>query len=640
MFKTNLTQVMMAFVCMFAVTAAYAQPIFTEDFEGSVGANGIPAGWTETGLSLDGIYAVGTSVQANASGYWPVPAHGKFAMTNDDVCGNVPANCNKSADRLILPVQDFSSITGGVQLTCDLYMDGLYGSSGAVEVSTNGGTTWTVVYVMPNATTWQDGSAINLSAYIGQSAVLIAFKYSDGGQWATGLAVDNVIIEPKPTHDLAIGLPSEDANGWTRTFIPVTGFKFMPANQIVKSELLFGATVSNRGTSTETNVYTRLNVARITAPNTFTNVYTDTIRLGSIAPDSLAWAVKDMTDSLWATPGNYRYEYIVIADSVDLKPASDTIRGFFTLTVDFWSKVDRATDGGPFGDNAYLPGVTAPNFVALQEWGTMYYMPKGANYVLDTMTVRLFSAASAAATSGTYQGRIYKITDGNASNSFDDILVDKTLMAIVADTIAITAGANYVRNLTEFKDVNTFATFMFEDDEIYYISVYQENTIAPGLNDGTVRNGFFVYGQTTNHDGFVYGNGANFQFYNPLITRENNAATPTAYEYGWSGGPEPSIFLNLSPFTGVEQVASAELAGVELFPNPTVKEFTVTLNLDAAADVRYLLTDINGRVIDIQYAKNASNESRTWDVTNFPAGVYFMHVKANGVTTTKRIVKK
>ena len=36
-----------------------AQIFFTEDFEGLTGANGLPTGWTETGLSTDGIYDVG-----------------------------------------------------------------------------------------------------------------------------------------------------------------------------------------------------------------------------------------------------------------------------------------------------------------------------------------------------------------------------------------------------------------------------------------------------------------------------------------------------------------------------------------------------------------------------------------------------
>jgi hypothetical protein len=64
------------------------------------------------------------------------------------------------------------------------------------------------------------------------------------------------------------------------------------------------------------------------------------------------------------------------------------------------------------------------------------------------------------------------------------------------------------------------------------------------------------------------------------------------------------------------------------------------LNLDQASDVRFILTDAVGRVIDIKYANNVSTETRSWDITNFPAGVYFLHVKANGVSTSKKVVKR
>jgi len=79
---------------------------------------------------------------------------------------------------------------------------------------------------------------------------------------------------------------------------------------------------------------------------------------------------------------------------------------------------------------------------------------------------------------------------------------------------------------------------------------------------------------------------------------------------------------------------------VELFPNPTVKDFTVNLELDNASDVKYILTDLTGRVLDIKFAKNVTTESRSWDISNYPSGVYFMNVHANGKVSSKRIVKK
>ncbi len=444
-------------------------------------------------------------------------------------------------------------------------------------------------------------------------------------------------------NDVAVGVSSEDDNGWERDYIRIPGFTSMPLSQLETSELMFGAVVKNRGLNDASNVLLTLNVDEVTGPGTFNTVYTDTLQIGALAANSVAWGYGDMDSMTWASIGDYRYQYIVSMDSVDEKTSSDTISGFFSLTQNTWSKVDLATDGGPFGDNAYLPGVTPPNFVALQEWGTMYYFPNGEGYTLDTLTVRLFSSQTAQDTQAIYQARIYKIVDDG--DGVLDILLDKSLQSTVSDTVTVVPNSGYVRQLTNFLDINTFETFQFQDTSIYYITIYQLNPVAPGLNDGTVRNGLFVYGQTINHDGFVYGNGSNFQFYNPLIIQDGDpsGAPPPAiesYEYGWTGGPEPSMILNLSANPVAVTPTVEEMSGVELFPNPTVKEFTVTMNLDKASDVRYVLTDVSGKIIDIKFAKNVQNESRSWDVSNFPAGVYFLHVKANGETTTKKIVKK
>jgi hypothetical protein len=640
MLKINFTQILMSLGLVLSVMGLNAQPILTENFEGTMSGNGLPTGWAQdTSVGNSQGWRVGNEAAASSQ-YFAVPATTKFLYINDDDC-----NCNMANERAILPELNFSTVSG-VSINFDFYSEQYYGSLWGVEVSTDSGATWTsVLSEGTNSGGWSSKS-VNLGAYAGQPRVWIAFKYEDLAQWAGGLAVDNIAVEPTPNFDLALGLPSEDANGWTRDIVRIPGFQYMPVNQLEVAELLFGATVTNRGVNAAPNTYVRLNVDRFTAPSTFTNVYTDTIRYGTVASDSTVWNVKDMSSMSWATVGAYRYEYIVVSDNTDEKPTSDTVRGTFNLTQNIWSKVDLATDGGPFGDNAYLPGVTPPNFIALQEWGTMYYMPNGLGEILDTLQVRLFSATSATATQASYQARIYKIVDNG--DGVLDILVDKSLQAIVTDTVTVTPGAGYVRNLTNFIDINTFNTFEFKDTSIYYISIYQRNDVAPGLNNGLtgaqgIRNGLFVYGQTINHEGFVFGNGSNFQFYNPLIVQDGvpsgTAPAIEAFEYGWNGGPEPSMVLKFAAPVSVNTTI-AELEGVELFPNPTVKDFTVNLELDNASDVKYILTDLTGRVLDIKFAKNVTTESRSWDISNYPSGVYFMNVHANGKVSSKRIVKK
>lgn len=196
--------------------AAQAQTtILFEDFQSGT----MPAGWTQQTLASDGGWLVGNSTQLSSQWY-SIPSHTTFAATNDDAC-----QCNKSADLLILPALNLSSYSA-VFLKTDAYYEGTsnYGPSvsyladiATIEVSTNGGSTWTTVDSVPN--TWYQNGWLNniefdLTAYAGMSNVLIAFKYNDNsalsGNDGYGFAVDNVQLYEPITRDLkAVSITNE-----------------------------------------------------------------------------------------------------------------------------------------------------------------------------------------------------------------------------------------------------------------------------------------------------------------------------------------------------------------------------------------------------------------------------------------------
>ncbi len=176
-------------VAAFAVITANAQMVFVStDFE-----SGIPAGWTQSTDATDGGFNVGTGPSLS-SDFFPIPDNGsQIAATNDDGC-----NCNKENELLILPAQDFSTVTT-VLLQFDMYYaKGAY--QGIIEhayvaVSTDNGATWADVEELPGeGTAWQNGYKVDLSAYAGQSNVMVAFRYTDSGDWLYGIAIDNVSL--------------------------------------------------------------------------------------------------------------------------------------------------------------------------------------------------------------------------------------------------------------------------------------------------------------------------------------------------------------------------------------------------------------------------------------------------------------
>ena len=183
---------------MFIATTSFGQGL-TENFD-AVTAPGLPTGWTTSNASGGDAFETGTSANANAGGFWPVPAHGQFAMANDDVC-----NCTMTTVYLTSPSMDFSTATGmGLKYSC--VDDGTYGGNPhSVEVSTDGGSTWNTIYTHtfnPNIV-WEDVT-VALANTDNQPDVRFRFKYDDGGSWATGVAIDDVVVEALPAVEVAV----------------------------------------------------------------------------------------------------------------------------------------------------------------------------------------------------------------------------------------------------------------------------------------------------------------------------------------------------------------------------------------------------------------------------------------------------
>ncbi len=189
---------LLLFGAMFIATTSFGQGL-TENFD-AVTAPGLPTGWTTSNASGGDAFETGTSANANAGGFWPVPAHGQFAMANDDVC-----NCTMTTVYLTSPSMDFSTATGmGLKYSC--VDDGTYGGNPhSVEVSTDGGSTWNTIYTHtfnPNIV-WEDVT-VALANTDNQPDVRFRFKYDDGGSWATGVAIDDVVVEALPAVEVAV----------------------------------------------------------------------------------------------------------------------------------------------------------------------------------------------------------------------------------------------------------------------------------------------------------------------------------------------------------------------------------------------------------------------------------------------------
>lgn len=168
-------------VVLFATTFA-VQAQLPEDFEDGY------AGWTITSAAASSwVHGTNTTV---SSTYFNPPAHTFFMAVNDDQPG---AGVNKSGTLASGDI-DLTGYTNPILNFSAYFINGDYGGDevASVQVSTDGGGSWTTVFDVPGGGAWQDLQA-PLFGYAGQT-IRIAFSYNDGASWNYGFCVDDVSL--------------------------------------------------------------------------------------------------------------------------------------------------------------------------------------------------------------------------------------------------------------------------------------------------------------------------------------------------------------------------------------------------------------------------------------------------------------
>ncbi|MFH1319536.1 MAG: PKD domain-containing protein [Bacteroidota bacterium] len=301
---------------------------FSEDFE-SVTPPALPAGWTTSTLGTDGGFFTGDYQDANAGTYWPVADHTQFVMTNDDVC-----NCDKSADYLELPQLDFTG-QSGFSLAFEYVDDRSYGGNpSTVELNINGAG-WNVLYTLPQTTLSWDYVNIPLTVADNQPDVRIRFHYDDASEWATGLAIDDVVIDIPPDNDLAIKTIYYDTLGAPLNIpdsMSTLYYYQIPLKQAMADSIFFSCNVFNKGAATQSN--TRLFVD-ITGAETYIDS-SSAISLAPAATDALMIAAPYTPSVL----GTHNVAFEVLSDSTDAFPDDNIRSDYFEVTNSIYARDD------------------------------------------------------------------------------------------------------------------------------------------------------------------------------------------------------------------------------------------------------------------------------------------------------------
>lgn len=150
--------------------------------------NGIsfPDGWNSTTAGIGWIPSEGNSITG-----WEVPAwDSKYALAVDD-----PQHPDGSSDYLITPPLYLNYVVD-FELSFESFFDGTNNQVATVEYSTDGGSTWTLLYTLSPSPQWEyvNLDLTNLLADTTAYPIQFGFHSNDQGGQGSGWAIDNVMV--------------------------------------------------------------------------------------------------------------------------------------------------------------------------------------------------------------------------------------------------------------------------------------------------------------------------------------------------------------------------------------------------------------------------------------------------------------
>jgi len=78
-----------------------------------------------------------------------------------------------------------------------------------------------------------------------------------------------------------------------------------------------------------------------------------------------------------------------------------------------------------------------------------------------------------------------------------------------------------------------------------------------------------------------------------------------------------------------------------VYPNPTSDVFTVEIHSEVAGDAKFILTDVQGRIIDMQNETTAGGTTQyQFDLGRYAKGVYMLTIMANNQKFVERVIKQ
>ncbi|MCK4661406.1 MAG: PKD domain-containing protein [Bacteroidales bacterium] len=135
-----------------------------------------------------------------------------------------------------------------------------------------------------------------------------------------------------------------------------------------------------------------------------------------------------------------------------------------------------------------------------------------------------------------------------------------------------------------------------------------------------------------------FGDGQTSEELNPVHTYDNEGTYPVQL-IASNDCNSDTLLINVPVYlTDISDIESVET--INVFPNPSNGFFNVELSLSKYSDITILIFDVVGNKLIIKEFENVKYLRENIDISNYPAGIYYLKVMSGNNQKVKRIVKQ
>ena len=586
-------------------------PFWSQDFAG-----GFPAGWTTTDASNQGVlwtWCSNPEAGNTNPGCSPIfddalnlqipfqatTAANGFMTLDSDEPGQLSTNHRSRLTTSVIDCSGKPAVFVQFQTHAGRYVVDL--ADGALlQVSNDGGTTWTDFVVFPEfRERWTPNPSepvIDISSVAGNQAN-VRLRWQWEGNWEYYWNIDDVAMynqNPTPRNNIVLG----------DFFYPASSFA-SPVSQIAADTFGFYGYLSNPGLLTQTNVTLKAWVEEEGG----NIVYQDSVVVPGLAPGVVDSAI--ILNNVFApelSVGLYYINYSVRADSADQRPADNGGRVPFVVTDNTFSK-----------ENVPQSATRTSQDIA---WSV------GNNYRITSGLLEKYVAQTASFSFGT----------DPADLPIESVKGTVELFKVNDDVPANFAGFDRTQlfsgSLTWVGYADYVAPAGIQNGDLQTIDLLDLNTGLTGIELESGARYFLMMDYPTDSRQVNHFFNRDIKYVDVVSTM---VFTDQWYLAGFGNDYAAVMRMDIALSSSTDEKALADNV-MNVFPNPVNDVVRLKVEFEQATDATITIAQLDGRVIRYENREGLTNETLSYELPSLASGTYLARIATKEGTKTKKFV--